>query len=168
MSLITPDDLTLYKNYFDAIITEWGKPCKIWYPPLYTPCTNCNPDITGNVSSNTYLHGGPIPFQDGQICPMCNGSYLHAVESTSSITMFIYFKVSDFKKLGSNIVVPEGGIVTKCFITDVPNIKNCIKMQVQTSISPYGQFFYKLNSDGGDLHNIIQGRYFHHIWERLS
>lgn len=77
--------------------------CKLFYGiTKYETCNNCGWDVIGRKSNNTYIAGGPAPFQAGSICPMCNGQYKRPVETSEDIKLAVVF---DFKKFMGKIPV---------------------------------------------------------------
>ena len=85
VSLCKSKILTTFKDNIDAVIDTFGKTCRVYYPPKQISCVNCILDPIGNKSANRYLHGGPIPFRNGALCPVCNGVGYRAEETFSAI-----------------------------------------------------------------------------------
>lgn len=170
MSLISPNQAILSdaQAKFDAIITEWGVLCKVFYNPIWQPCPNCVPDLNGQKSSNHWLDGGPIPFQDGQICPMCDGQFLRSQEVSDTFKMRVYYDTTKLlRQEGINLNIPDGGVATKLFMSDAPKVQQCIKMQTSCD-NPIISSFYEKDSRGFDRHAIFQGRYCYYVWRRVS
>ena len=58
-------------------------------------------------------------------CPYCNGRGYKAVESSDNITLRIYWERKYWVDIGVPIDVPNGGIQTIAYMTDLPKIEKC-------------------------------------------
>lgn len=125
--------LSQAKSIYDTVNTqminssEIGVNIKLYYPPTYVPCGNCQMTNYGI----TYKTGGPAPFTLGG-CPVCGSSTCQKeVESTNTIKMRVYstaassFSKKDFKKLGVSIDQPQGEFLTIGFMSDVVKVRSC-------------------------------------------
>ena len=156
-------------NALDDLITELGKMCRLVYPPRMVPCDNCIYDPIGRKSSNVYLNGGPIPFQNVS-CPMCDGSCKKAETQTEDIKFLCSLTPKDFfvPIPNLNLQVPFSVVQTKGFLRDVPKVRRADHMIFQTPIDGVATKKYKLDSDPADVSNIIQNRYFVATWKQIQ
>ena len=153
---------------FDTLINELSKTCRLYYPPKMQECSNCVVDMIGRKSSNIYLHGGPIPFPFGGMCPMCDGAGYKAIEVYHDVNFLVNENIKSFYKDGlpSNVNLPNGTIQTKGYITDMPKVKRCSHMIKHLALENYQTMNYTLYGEPLSPGNIIQGRYFVALWLR--
>lgn len=164
---ITSDIVNTMRDAVDDMIDQFGKQCRLVYPPAFSACVNCVYDPIGQKSSNRYLHGGPIPFDVGN-CPMCNGNGQRADTVTENITMILYWNPKDWVKVAPNVRLPDGALQTKGYATDIPKIKRCIEMVAQVPMEGYMHMRYRLLGEPFDPYNIVPNRYFVANWERYA
>ena len=166
---LSADVKKIAQDAIDDLIDQLGKDCLLLYPPLPEFCVNCELDPIGNKSSNHWTNGGPMPFPNGSICPMCNGSGYHFKESTKSIKLLIANSPSEwFVKIPAGIQMPAGTIQTKGYVTDLPDVLQCRKLIVQISLEPLVRYVYELKGEPIDQGNIVQGRYWVGLWNRVG
>lgn len=166
---LSADVKKIAQDAIDDLIDQLGKDCLLIYPPLPEPCNNCILDPIGNKSSNYWVSGGPIPFPNGGICPSCNGSGYHFTETTKAIKLLIANSPSEwFVKTPSNIQVPDGTIQTKGYVTDLPDVLQSRKLIVQVGLQPIIRYVYDLKGEPIDQGNIVQGRYWVGMWQRVG
>lgn len=160
----------IIQQALDDIITELDKPCRLYYPSRWVSCDNCTLNPAGNISSNRYRHGGPVPFPSGSACPLCSGQGKRAEEQTEDINLLCSADPKKFFVPIPNlpIQVPDGILQTKGYMTDLPKILRAEFMLYQTSIDGYQKRKYRLLSEPVDSSNIIQNRYFVATWERMK
>ena len=160
------------QNAIEAMVEDLGKECVLYYPPEWVVCSNCVYDPIGKKSASIYLHGGPIPFQNGGICPVCGGSGgFKADQRTETIKGKIQvLNFTNSRTLGVDFLrMPAGSIYMKTYIWNIPKIINAEKMSINPSVvGAYGRFEYKLYGQPVDKGNIVQGRYCVSIWERIG
>lgn len=170
--LFTLDTATkaVIQQGLDDLITELGKDCLIVYPPLRVNCVNCVKDPIGNKSSNVWKTGGPLPFPNGGICPMCNGSFTVAKENSETLHLLCAWEPRNFFYPIRNLdlKVPFGTIQTKGYMSDLPKIKRANYLVFELPIVPIIRQTYVLSGEPGDQSNIIQNRYFVATWERKN
>jgi intein/homing endonuclease len=129
---------------------------------------NCVYDPIGEKSSNTWITGGPIPFDAGAICPMCNGGGKLAVENTFVVTMIVRINPSKWwVKPPFGVQIPDGMIQTKGYYTDAPRILQSRKMVLQTATEGILRQKYELAGEPIDASNLVQGRYIVCLWNRV-
>lgn len=158
-NFLTSEQLVATTEVFDAMISQWGKSCRLVYPPKYVECTNC--------SLGHYKTGGPMPFNFG-VCPLCNSNGTKATEVSENITMIINWMPSPFKYPLANINIrtPSAKIESKGFIADLPKILQCDHMII-LNVDGYQHFKFELEGEPGDRGSIVQGKYFTVLWNRV-
>ncbi len=152
------------------LILYLGKNCRIVYPPVITPCTNCLRDSIGNKSKNIYLHGGPFPFPQGSICPVCDGTGSTRAEEVTEVTRFIV--TWSPKKFNDAPVDPariaKGVIEIKGYIIDMPKISRMSYLVPHIDIEGYAHYRFRLVGEPISPGNIVQGKYFVALLERSA
>lgn len=161
------ETLQIYSDALDDMFDLRAKNCRLIYKPKMENCSNCVADPIGKKSSNRYLHGGPIPFPNGSICPLCNGTSKKAIAQEENIRLAIEWSPARFVKPLPNLVIPDGSIQTKGYVSDIPKIKRSIEMVAQTPMEPYIRYKFKLLGEPVDIFNILQNKFFYCLWERV-
>jgi len=114
---------SLFKTYNEAVklFTRTGR---LIYPEVKEECPNCYLDTLGtrNRSISFYKPSGPYPFERGMPCPYCGGKGYKANESTADITLRIYWDRRSWVSTDFKIDVPDGGIQTISYMTDLDKI----------------------------------------------
>lgn len=149
----------------DDIITKLGKLCKLFYQPKLVDCSNCNLPAIDDYAGNIWTHGGPLRV-DQAGCNFCGGTGKIAQEYTENITLTIDWAPKAFKN-ANNVAIPFAFIGTRGYITDLPKIQKCIKLQVALPLQGYIIAEYALQGEAFDANNVIQGRYFIAYWNRI-
>lgn len=157
------------QTYITDLINEWGKLCRLVYPPTYETCPNCQSSIPGNKSANRYLHGGPIPFPLGQVCPMCDGDCKRAKQVSEEIMALVTWNPSEY------VVGPDGQVRfpadyivrLKTFIYHLPKIKMADHIIVDVSLEPYVSYRFRLKGEPIDRHKIAKGKFCKVYLERI-
>lgn len=166
---LTDDIKQIAEFAIDDLIDQLGKTCRLIYPPIASPCVNCLFDPIGNKSSNTWTNGGPIPFENGSTCPMCDGSGLHFNSMTKDIKVLVANSPKDFfQKLPAHIQLPDGSIQTKGYMKDLPDVLQTRKMVFQLDIEGLIKYTYELLGEPIDQGNIVQGKYWVANWTRVG
>ena len=163
---LTNDIKTIAQAAITDLINQLGKQCQLVYPPTVSVCPNCYFDSLNNKSTNIFLPGGPTPFPDGSICPVCSGSGNLATETSTTITMLIANHPSKFFIKIPHIEVPAGAIQTKGFIADLPTVMKAQAMILQPTFP--NRLRYVLAGEPIDEGNIIQNQYFVATWKRAG
>lgn len=160
------------KNFIDQCLTDmigtdvFGQNCILTMPPIPTDCTNCVADPIGLKSSNIYINGGPVPFENGQICPMCGGEYIIQQAVTVSIVMTLEYKYENFLDVLKKLVrIKQNSLQTRAYTSDIALIQNCISMEIKPDLG-IARYKYKLAGEP-----IIAGKFTdkfcYAIWERI-
>lgn len=166
---LTPAIKKVIQNALDDLITELGKPCRLYYPGKVVPCPNCVFDSTNQRGGLTFKNGGSVPFPNGTICPVCNGKDLKISQTSEVINMLCAWEPKNFwHPIPSlDIRVPFSLVQTKGYLIDLPKLVKCDYMIFDVDIEGYVSQKFKLVSMPGDRSNIIQGRYFVCTWEQV-
>lgn len=75
----------------DLFIDSIGSNCKVVYPAVDSECYNCKIDPITGRSADIYKTGGPIPFPNFTICPVCQSQGRLTSESTETIKLRVYW-----------------------------------------------------------------------------
>ncbi len=116
----------VFDVYNDAILL-FTRSAKLVYPEFKEDCPNCILGSMGtrNRSVSIYQAGGPYPFERGMPCPYCGGKGYKATESTDTVTLRIYWDRKSWVKTGAEINIPDGGIQTIAYLSDLDKIEKC-------------------------------------------
>jgi len=117
---------SVFDTYNEAVLL-FTRTATLVYPEKKEDCPNCIMSTMGvsNRSISIYQTGGPYPFDRGMPCPYCNGKGYKATEATDSITLRIYWDRKNWVKTGAEINIPDGGIQTIAYMTDLDKIEKC-------------------------------------------
>lgn len=171
MSLINIDNTIIqtYQQGIDDLINQLGKNCRLVFPPRIIPCPNCILDPNTKMSTGYYKAGGPYFFDDGTICPMCNGGGQQSIESTKTIKMLVEWNpknvLSKLKDYNIQITSPHSIALTKTFLIYVPDILQCQYAILDTGVEAMLSLkCYKISEPV--LSGLQVSRYATIIWER--
>lgn len=165
---LTTEIISIAQQAVTDLINNLGKDCTLYYPSRSSPCPNCLPG-PGNRPTVRWRTGGPIPFQDGSLCPMCNGKNQLFEDQSEKITMLCAWTPKEwFLKPSSNVRIPDNQIQTKGFIGDLPKVARADSMVVESAIGAYKHYRFKLASEPIDPSNIVQVKFFVATWERAG
>ena len=117
----------IYRAGIDALIDQIGKNVKLVYPPKLTACANCYYDSIGRKSANVYRSGGPAPFVNGALCPVCMGQGKIESSYTETIKMLVNLTPSNYETYDLSLRTGRSVASTKCHASDLPKIKRCIE-----------------------------------------
>tara|TARA_A100001515_G_C4488869_1_gene182579 strand:- start:92 stop:607 length:516 start_codon:yes stop_codon:yes gene_type:complete len=117
---------SVFTTYNEAVLL-FTRTATLVYPEKKEDCPNCILDTMGTRtrSISRYQPGGPYPFERGMPCPYCNGQGYKAIETTEDITLRIYWDRKFWVDIGASIDIPDGGIQTISYMTDLDKIKKC-------------------------------------------
>lgn len=119
-----PDIPTGVFSYYNDIVNNfWVKPLLFVYPEIREDCTNCISNRNGSLG--IYKSGGVYPFDNGSICPLCDGMGYKMVETSESGNARMYYD----KKYWTNLNIPiniANASAQMIFTTnDIPKILKC-------------------------------------------
>ena len=169
---ISADDMVTIAGTFDDMLTVFGKTCKLIYPHTETVCPNCIINTMTGFSTNTYKVGGPTPFIQGEVCPVCESKgYIDSSYLTDDITMVITWEPKEWLKnslTDKNIVAMPGGFVlSRGMATDLSKVLKAERVFLDTS-NPLIVNNYKLFGQPVLSGPITSNRYFIAMWERVG
>jgi hypothetical protein len=169
MSFVIPSGLiAMYNDGIDAVMTFNGIDVELHYPPKMLPCVNCYQ--SNGKSTNVYKTGGPLPFQNGTICPLCDGKGFFAQDNFDTVKMLVYFSPTNFAKgfaqLDLPIAAPGDFIQTKGYMTDFSKIKATdemrVKPQPQLNVYRYSRYSDPIPT------GFHSNRYILTLWQRVG
>lgn len=147
----------------DALIDgPTGQVCQLIYPQTtITECPNCIFDQSTGMSSNIYKDGGPYPFTNHTVCPMCNGIGRSSAEVTEDIRLRVYWQKSDWQKiLGKEVFQdPRNYVMVIGYMTDLPKLEQANRVLVDSQVGAYRHWICERDGESspwGFRHN----RYF--------
>jgi hypothetical protein len=162
------DTKSVIQDALDDLITEFGKDCRLVYPPRMRACSNC-PRVGGQPTS-IWRTGEPQPFT-ASVCPLCGGTGKIADEKTETIHLSLQWDPKKFwRPLAAeiNLRLPFSVCQTKGYLTDLPKLKMCDHVILQTPVEGIVRKKFKLLGEPGDPSNIIQNRYCVATWEQVG
>lgn len=117
-----------FKNMISALLedTALTVPCTLLYGVTKTTqCENCIYDGIGKKSSNRYKDGGPIPFINGQMCPLCQGDGVKQIQtSEDGVYLAVIWNYKDFIHIDRKVAEsPDGFVQTLSLATTTYKIK---------------------------------------------
>ena len=102
---------------------DTGSTCTLIFPAKRAECDNCIFDTYTKRSSNIYKSGGPIPFQNHQICPRCQGAGTLEESVTDSIRLRVYWEPSSWREIGIKVADPQGMCMVIGYMSDLPKFE---------------------------------------------
>jgi hypothetical protein len=170
---LTDDEVQIMADAIDTLMENTGKNCQLIYQGRRTPCNNCNLAQTsgGTLRSlNTYKAGGPRPFPNGSVCPVCQGTaYLALPERTENIRLLLRWNPANFMMLpGTTLEVPYSVVESEGYITDWPKVQQARVMIIELPIAPYIKARFELSGEPTDVNSIKQGYTFTCHWKRAG
>lgn len=108
--------------------------CTLIYPPRVEECPNCFRDPQTGKSSSVYKTGGPIPFDNFTMCPLCGGIGRQSTEVTDTIYLRIYYKPKDFINMGIPIEAKDGQVMVIGYLTDLPKLERATEIILDSNI----------------------------------
>lgn len=137
--IITADHKRLYSNMIKATIELLGLsvPCRVYFAPTKgTQCPNCKKNPITGKSAGIYLAGGPIAFNNGNVCPYCQGEGIKQEIPTDDLVLAVIYEPKNFIKVGG-LQKKDGGIQTISLITTLPVINRAKEVIVNTNVEDY-------------------------------
>lgn len=151
-----------------------GKHCKLLFDPKRTKCPNCYWDQQNQRSANHYRPGGPQPFPDGSLCPVCLGKGVIEQEVSQDIVMLCNFNPRTWLVLPGldpstiNLQIPGGAVQTKGWMTDMEKVLQSRRMILDFPNQGIHRYLYELAGEPVSPGNIVQGKYFVALWRRTA
>ena len=147
-------------------ILLFNRTCTLVYPERRQTCENCVTNTFGGRSTSFYKSGGPFPFNQGELCPLCGGEGYKNVETTESVELRIYYNRRDFIDVGFNADIPNNVIQTVGYMDDYAKLTKAKELLVD--VGPHNKGRYKRISEPynqGFKQNPTQ--YIVIFWERV-
>lgn len=170
--LINQDFKDLFTNAIDALLedTALTVPCRLIFGTTKnTACPNCNIDSLTNMSANTYKAGGPSPFPNGSICPMCAGIFYISQDTSIIMNLAVIWnnKRSHFINIGLPLKLDQAYVETISKISTLPNLSRAKEVIFDTNIEGYAKRRFQRY---GDPTPVQYGRnpYIVTLWERAG
>lgn len=149
--IITPDHKATFKYMIDAILENSALtvPCQLIYGNTNpTTCENCVFDPITGRSAGLYLDGGPIQFEDHQICPWCHGEGVKTVEATESgIYMGVLWNYKDWVFFDPSTRSPAGTVQTMSSMSLYPKLKQAKSIVFNTDLETYAHHRFMRDSE---------------------
>lgn len=137
-----------YEWIMDSFIDgDLGAECTLVYPPKYDECNNCYLDLATGRSNNIYKTGGPNPFTNHTVCPVCGGEGRLTVETTDSVRLRVYTNPKDWKNIGVKLNIPEGSAQIIGYFTDLPKIQRAKYIWVFVDLEGIQRWKYVSSSE---------------------
>ena len=121
-------------------ILLFNRTCTLVYPERRQTCENCVTNTFGGRSTNAYKSGGPYPFNQGELCPLCGGEGYKNVESTESVELRIYYSRRDFIDVGFNADIPNNVIQTVGYMDDYEKLTKAKELLVDVGDANQGRY----------------------------
>ena len=131
---ITDDDINAFNADIKQVMSDMGKPVRLFFEPIASGCPNClalpNGMSNGQYdSSNPFQINGPLhkPFPNGSRCFVCQGSHkIYLQQDTETYTSLIKYFPED-TDIGPEGNSPDQTIRTKMVISARNDIKRSKK-----------------------------------------
>jgi hypothetical protein len=171
---IDEDDRAYAQGVFDDMIEQYGDDCKLTYAATEEVCPNCIVNPKTGESTGRYKEDGPVPFELGEVCPVCDGrGRIQGTGSYDIIKLTIDWNPKPYMNIGSGtgaegdrLVRVAGGMVfTRGFLTDLPKVLKADYIIFDVN-NQYQTNQFKLYGDPFPLGGFVKRRYFGAIWER--
>lgn len=148
---------TSYKNLFNQAIDTLisgnglGTLCKLNYQkPINSTndCDNCIIDPIYKQSMGKYNGIGPRPFQDGSVCPVCNGIGYTMPNTSENVYMAVIVSEKDWIDIGlDKTKIPNGSVQTISKAETAAKIKNTYSMNISNENGTDNNLLYERYSD---------------------
>jgi len=126
MVSIPNDVFSLYKEFADEMITSFGVNCQLNYIQKIQSTVSSVPTVKKSKSMRTY----------NKTEEFVQNSNYESVRTTDDVKLRVYWTRKDFKKI-SDIVIPDGGIMTIGYLSDLPKVRSCEFMVPNTEQEAY-------------------------------
>ena len=168
--IISPELKTLFNNAISALLEDNALtvPCQLNYGiTKQTICPNCVWDGLNRKSANIYNGTGPYSFPRGQICPYCNGVGLIGEESNEEVFLCVIWDYRQWRKLGFNVLTPDGMVATLCKMEHVAKIKKAKDIIIDTRISPHVVHRFVREGEPNPL-GLGESTYISTLWKKVA
>jgi hypothetical protein len=146
---------SLYKDFADSMITEFGVDCRLTYHKKIVTTATAVPAVKKSKSMRTYNKSQDFLQTDNYT----------TTETTETIKLRVYWTPKDFRAIAGNLVIPEDGIMTIGYISDLPKINSCEYLTPNIENEAYlGSKFTRINNP--IPWGILKDRYFVCGWKQ--
>jgi hypothetical protein len=178
--IVTPAMQTMWKQAIEAMIESGGPcacPCDLIYQGTkFSDCPNCIYNAVGNKSANRYQAGGPNPFPNGSLCPVCQGKgKLMPQAVTEDLYMGVFWNYKDWKEFGltsagnraDSLNFPEGIVKTLSKIETYSQIMRCTEAILDTSLENYARHRFTRQGEPNP-HGLGAPAFIVTTWKRVA
>lgn len=167
---------TLHERTVDSLLDgQWATICQLIYPPKSSECPNCIFDSQTNRSSSIYKSGGPIPFTNFSICPVCGGLGRSIADETEDIKLRIYHNVDDVNTkqylpsdvAKAQLAINQGDIVVIGYMADLPKLQRAKELLVHIDLQGITRWKYVQAAESSNW-GFRQDRYFITTMKRVG
>ena len=145
---------SLYREFADEMITSFGVNCRLHYVKRIQSTVNAVPAVKKSKSMRTYNKRDDF----------VQTTNYESVETTEDIKLRVYWTAKDFRTI-ADLVVPDGGMMTIGYATDLPKIRSCEYITPNTENEAYlGSRFVR--SGNPIPWGIKKDRYFVCVWKQ--
>lgn len=130
-------------------------------------CNNCKYNSSTNTSTGLYLLGGPAPFPEGSICPICMGQGLIMTDSTQEeVDMMVIFDSKFFINWTTEAIkIPNAFAQTISCISLYPKIKNAHEIILDSSLQSISNQVYERAGDPEPM-GLGKNKYILTTWKK--
>ena len=149
---------SVFDKYYDVVDSTFdifGVTCQLVYIQKVEELNNNFNNIPDNRSVNPRRRNSD--YNRG-------GKSYREVEKLEDIKIKVYWDSRNWTKVGGNIVVPENGIQTIFFATDLSKILKAKELIVHKSVKDLKEYWFKRSGDPFPM-GIGLERYFGCFWE---
>ena len=166
--IITSSMKATFKNAISAFLDDAALtvPCTLIYGGKFSTCANCIYDPIGRKSANRYLSGGPIPFNNGQICPLCHGVGKLMTETTESMYLMPIWDYKQWINFDINLQSPEGLVQTFSKYVTLPKIKRAQEIIIDTGLQPSVRHRFKRDGEPNPA-GLADSEFIVTMWKRM-
>jgi hypothetical protein len=168
-NLITPEFKKLFRDSIDTIIAQnsLSVACTLKYENTQRElCYNCEFDPALQKSSNIPKADAPINFARYTTCPICNGFGYVDKSKDETVYLAVIFDSKYWLNWDSKSMrIPDGMVQSLSKIDLLPKIKNCSEMIMDTDLSSYENYSYRLAGDPQPV-GLGSNDYIISMWQR--
>lgn len=157
---IPAEIFSTYREFADDFInSNFGVNCRIYHKPKRIVCS------CAGVTNNRYAHGGPASkFNRG--CQYCGGDGFKEEQITENIKLRVYHERRNWIKVGNLDNLPDGVCQVIGFLTDLPAIKKCEYIVLNSAVENIQKQKYILYGEAHP-HGFGRDRYFLAFMQRV-
>ena len=150
---------TKYYDIIDSTINDiFGIDCQLVYIEQVEEISNTFDNIPSNRSVNAHRRNGPDQFQR-------ESKVYRDVEKVEDVKMKVYWDNKSWIKPGGDVAIPDNGIQTIFFATDLPKVKRAKELIVHKAIKDLQEMRFTRVGEAFPM-GLRQIRYFGCFWER--